>query len=268
MSSSYINNTSSSGLSTPKIRLNHNSNGVSQFKTIEWYNYNTNTVGGVFNLYNFPEIVAVDLTDEQIEKGVYIEMIEYKKGHNNNSYINSQTDSAYKVSPSWISGVNLFDNMWTRGGKQTISNGSLLAVDRPNHYKVTSHNQVINVWEYLKNRHSKIDVLYRDVLGNQQQLTCLCPSSRLRGYSKYPSSRFAYSGMYRPFYFAFRYLMYDDVTKKFQTGGITRVIKMTHKAMPFEYNQVASGINNVPCCDISADFNVDEMKCFFETKLP
>ena len=215
MSSSYINTQGgSSGLPIPKLRLNSfNQADVKQTVSIKKYDYANNASSGSFELVNFPEIITTDLTDEQIAKGVYVEMLHYSKGKSNADYIytsgitgktyKGDLENSYKVPISWIGGVNLFDGKWTRGGRCTVTHlGGVvdLTVDRPNHYKVSAHNEVIPVWKYLNNRLCEIKVNYRDVNANITALNCVTPVAGLANYPGRVGRHFGYSAKLRSYY--------------------------------------------------------------------
>jgi hypothetical protein len=205
----------SSMLPIPKLRLQNDDGAGNNNVPIDWYVYAGNATGGQSSLFHFPEVVANDLTQEQIDKGVYVEMLMYRRGK---TRTNSANEAGYIVPAPWIGGVNPLGNKWTRGGDSSIHvsmGGGVLAVDRPNHYQVTSQNQVIPVWQYLNNRFTRYMVKYRDSAGLDQVLECSCPSSRLKSVMYSPGGRFGYSAQYTPMYIAFRYVMWDEDSRQF-----------------------------------------------------
>lgn len=257
-------------LPVPKVRLYPISpvDGSSNYVEVEYLD-NGGNVGGTYKLFNFPQVIASDLTDAQIKAGVYVEMVAYRRGKSptdNNS--GHQVSGGYIVPSPWIGGVNPLNGRWSRGGGHTFSGIGALNADRPNHYQVTAHNEIINVYEYLHNRYKTGTVLYRDTTANQQGLQMLIPSSRDRSANFYPSTRFAYSARHTPYYFAFRYVMWDEEARKWNSGPLSRVIKHVPKQHPFNYDAAASNTNGVPCCNISPNFDQFIFNCWFETRLP
>lgn len=260
-------------LSAPKVRLSPWEIWVSQFATIDRYKYAGNSVWWQYKLFRYPEVIAQDLTDEQIEKWVRVEMISYHRWKWLSSKIN--IDSWYKVPSSWVWWVNtlqtIFPNANTRWWLSPVHQNmwwGLLAVDRPNHYKVSSQNEVIPVWQYLHNRMTQVDVKYRDIYWNDKDLVCLCPAQWLRKFRNASWTRFWYSSRYTPYYFAFRYIMKDENWFWFISWPITPIIKLTQEDHPFSFDPIASTNNWSICLKVSWMHNPDIARCMFETKLP
>lgn len=275
MANTDLNFTASwSGLSMPKVRLASWNTTTWQTVTIDWYKYWGNVVGGQFSLFRYPEVVTQDLTDEQIEKGVWVEMLTYHRGKWFASVKN--TDAAYKVPSSRVGWVNTLQQevggtIDSRGWTSHIHWnmwGWLLAVDRPNHYRVTARNEVVPVWQYLNNRMSVYDVAYNDATNNWNSIGCLCPSQWIRRFANYSWSRFGYSAAYTPFYFRFRYIMKDENGFWFISWPMSPIIKMTQDNHPFEFDAVASTNYWATCLNLNPLATWKEARCTIETKLP
>lgn len=261
MSSSYIP-TKSNVLPIPKVRLST----IDFHKDIQIYDDNLNTVLRLARLRRYPEVIAMDLTDEQIDKGVYLEMIVYKHGFSKTSLVNNQSE--YKIPASWIGGVNLFNGKPTRGGTQRhLLTGLPVAVDRPNHYKVASHNQVINAWEYLNNRFIERGVAWRDTSGTVTTIPLLIPSWRKNKQRPFGQT-FMYSSVYSPLYVAFRYIMENEDGLRFHSGPLSRVVKICHERHPFNVDAAASALLGSTCGTINPLLDINNLHCYFETRLP
>lgn len=262
MSSSYIPKDSSGGLPIPKVRLST----IGYSVDIDIFDDVNNTTLTQAKLFRYPEVVAMDLTTEQIEKGVYLEMVIYKNGKSRTSTIGQ--DSAYKIPVSWIGGVNLFNGKPTRGGSHSHKlTGSLVAVDRPNHYKINAHNEVINAWQYLHNRFVVRDVQWRDTIGNINGTDMIIPAWRKNKFRSFAKT-FMYSSEYSPMYIAFRYIMENEDGLRFHSGGLSRVVKICHDVHPFLVDGVESAILDATCGTINPLFNINSLQCSFETRLP
>lgn len=257
-------------LPMPKVRLQP-WDPAQPFAIIDWYKYGSNTVWWQYKLHNYPEIITMDLTDEQIAKWVWIEMLVYNRGKSQYSWSTNE-DAWYKIPTSYIGGVNTLGNLDTRWGIHTFAWGWALAVDRPNHYQVTDRNQVIPVRQYLHNRMSQVWIQYNDAVLWPSVVWALTVSQGIRNsWPNYPWSRFGYSSRYRPLYFAFRYIMKADDGYSYISWPLTRVIKLAQEEHPFIFNPAAS----LTAWTVVNDLNplalpdgADNARCRFETRLP
>lgn len=260
----------STQLPMPKVRLQP-WDPAQPFAIIDWYKYWGNTVWGQYKLFNYPEVITMDLTDEQIAKWVWIEMLVYNRGKSQYSWSTNE-DAWYKIPTSYIGGVNTLGNLDTRWGIHTFAWGWALAVDRPNHYQVTDRNQVIPVRQYLHNRMSQVWIQYNDAVLWPSVVWALTVSQGIRNsWPNYPWSRFGYSSRYRPLYFAFRYIMKADDGYSYISWPLTRVIKLAQEEHPFIFNPAAS----LTAWTVVNDLNplalpdgADNARCRFETRLP
>lgn len=249
-------NGSVGGLPVPLVKLNSNTTqfGIHPVK-IEHSNGTDS-----FFVYRYPTVTAVDLTQEQIEKGVYVEMAHYTRGKSPSRNID-KTESGYVVPAPQIGGANPLGNKWTRGGQH------MDPADRPNHYRVTAQNELIPVFEYLKNRHVTMSIGYYDTTGNIQYVSL--PVRRARNHANiYPGTAFMYSGRYQPYYFKFRYVMWDDEANNFVSGPWSRVVKLATKVHPFQVDAQASALLNRQVGVLSPMLNTTEVQCWIETRLP
>jgi hypothetical protein len=269
MSASNTQQQNISGLPIPHVKLYGGDATYPQTVTLKSYVHAGNASGPDFKLRRYPLVVAMDLTTEQIEKGVYVEMSYYRGGKSQSSAgYGNESGSGYVNPAPIIGGVNPLGNKWTRGGLQQFTGGVVLAVDRPNHYQVTSQNQVINVYEYLNNRMSFMNVVYTDTAGVQQLLNVLVPSHRIKRFVKVPGRHFGYSAMLAPYYFMFRYVMWDDESNQFVSGPWSRVVKMMPDQFPFDYDEIATNTLGITAVTISPFFDPNLELCQFETHTP
>lgn len=254
-------------LPTPKVRLQP-WNPAQPFAIIDRYKYWGNATGGQYKLYNYPEVVTMDLTDEQIAKWVRVEMLVYSRGKSPYNG-NTNEDSAYKVPVSWIGWVNTLGNLDTRWGSQSFVGAWALAVDRPNHYQITDRNEVIPVRQYLHNRMSQVGISYNDSVLWQSIAPALTVSQGMRNsWPNYPWSRFWYSSWYRPLYFKFRYIMKADDWYSYISWPLTPTIKLCQEEHPFNFDPVASSITWIRSHKLNPLATPDSARCWFETRLP
>jgi len=269
---SYFSNSNTSQLPVPKLKL-ATSDKIGNYSTVnvQWVDKSTHTVGGEFKLASFPLIVANDLDIELLNSNsVYVEMQVYRRGRSPSGTGYPSADGAGYIAPSsWTGGANAIDGNWTRGGSHTSNlAASGLMPPRPNHYLVTSPNQVIPVWEYLHNRFTRAPVAYRDTSGNTQYIDMTIPLTGMNKYVNTPTNRFAYSSRYTPYYATFRYVFMNNDTGLFVSDQITKIMKITAYKNPFEIDSVASASIGRPCAIVDSNYNVDTMKAYIETKLP
>ena len=267
MSWATLPQSSSWWLPMPKVRLQHWTQ-AQPFAVVDWYKYWWNATGWQYKLFNYPEVITMDLTDEQIAKWVWVEMLVYNRGKS--QYPDWNNDSWYKIPVSHIWWVNTLWNLDTRWWTQTFIWAWPLAVDRPNHYKVTDRNQVIPVWEYLHNRMSQVWIAYNDATTwSTNYAWCLTISQWMRNsWSNLPNNRFWYSTRYRPLYFKFRYIMLADDWYSYISWPLTPTIKLAQKEHPFDYNAVKSTQYWYTVNDLNIWASPDEAQCWFETRLP
>ena len=254
-------------LPIPKVRLQP-WEASQPFAIIDWYKYWSNGVWWQYELRNYPEVITMDLTDEQIAKGVRVEMLVYNRGKSQYSWTTNE-DAGYKIPTSYIWWVNTLGNLDTRGGIHTFAWGWALAVDRPNHYQVTQRNEVIPVRQYLHNRMSQVGIAYRDITNNTSIVGALTVSQWMRNsWPNYPWWKFGYSSRYRPLYFAFRYIMKADDGYSYISWPLTRVIKLAQEEHPFSYNADASNILWITANSLNPWADQNKARCWFETRLP
>ena len=243
--------------STPSIVNSYNTTNVTDDKTYKPYN--------TFTLHTPPVLTTMDVTKDQIDSGIWIEMLVYRKKRNGKN--------GYVVPTSWVDGKNtltedilqMYPNstFTTRGGDLNIG-----LRDRPNHFKISYKNQSINLGDYFHNRFEWKMVQYRDVLGELLENECLVPVSR--GNTRYFGKKMGYSSDYVPTYVVFRYVMWQPQANgkgQFVSGPVSNKIKITAFNHPFIKDDLASITYNKACCSVNTLYNKLNMKCFIETKL-
>lgn len=266
MSWATLPQSSSWWLPMPKVRLQPWTQ-AQPFAVVDWYKNWWNATGWQYKLFNYPEVITMDLTDEQIAKWVWVEMLIYNRGKS--QYLSRNNDAWYKVSVWHIWGNNPLWNLDTRGWIHNFVWAWPLAVDRPNHYQVTDRNQVVPVRQYLHNRMSQVWIAYKDITNNTSFSGALTVAQWMRNsWPNYPWSKFGYSSRYRPLYFAFRYITKADDGYSYISWPLTRVIKLTQEEHPFNYNASASSILWITANDLNPSASPDSARCRFETRLP
>lgn len=248
--------------------------------TITSWDAVTNAPGSTITLYRAPYAVAMDITNEMIEKGLWLEMVIYRKRARSGKVgINQKRNGgAYLIPTPYVNGVNTLEAsignpLSTRGGIhyiKTLSSPFIapFGMDRPNHYQITSVNQTINAYEYLNGRFMLENTGYRDAsTGTDISSPCMVDISRRRR-GELLGSRFGYSSKYSPMYIAFRYITRDNNSNTFISGPLSRVVKIAASVHPFIQNPAATITYGKAAVDLNPAYNTNEMTAWFETKLP
>jgi hypothetical protein len=226
-----------------------------------------NTVGSNVKLINPPKIIVQDLSLEQINHGVFIEMVQYKmKG--GSGLQNNSKGGGYIVQPlmeddglgNIINGLQnrimtyYGKTINNRGGIQTKydsgSPGSTtpLIVPRMNHYQVIGINEVVPLDSYFEGRFiyrtegyvSGATSPFSGILNNvpvpytnAQKNVGRKKKSGILGLPY----QMCYGGSLTSLYVSFRYLMFDPYSNegkgKFIEGPLSKTIKVTNKFFPF-----------------------------------
>jgi hypothetical protein len=220
-----------------------------------------NTVGSNIKLMNPPKIITQDLSLEQINHGVFIEMVQYKmKGGSGTQ--NEFKGGGYIVQPRMEDDGfgNITNGLQTRimtyygktinnrGGIQTYNDGSTtpLIVPRINHYQVSIQNEVVPLDDYFEGRFRYTFVEYYSgitslgILNNvptPHTNTSKNVKQKIKSGNSGTPYKLCYSGTLTSLYIAFRYLMFDpysnDGKGKFIEGPLSKTIKVTNKFFPF-----------------------------------
>ena len=221
---------------------------------------NNNTVGDPITLINPPYITLRDVSIEQINHGVFIEMVQYKmKSVNNKPSKFKRNGGGFVVEPrmenNGVGGVRnglQYDIMslygkviTTRGGVQKRGANNL-AVNRMNHYKVQSLNEIYNLSDYFSGRYSYRTIGYTNDGGDPDSLggvpipftnASKNTSDRMKKSGNGTPYEICYNGVLTSLYVAFRYLMFDPDSNegkgKFIEGPLSQTIKVSNKYFPF-----------------------------------
>jgi len=223
-----------------------------------------NTVGSNIKLMNPPKIIAQNLSQEQLNHGVFIEMVQYKmKGGSGTQ--NEFKGGGYIVQPRMEDDGfgNIINGLQTkimtyygktinnRGGIQTYNDGSSpgsttpLIVPRMNHYQVSIQNEVVPLDNYFEGRFTYRALDYYtgvtySVLNNipipntnaQKNI-----NQKVKSGNSGTTYRLCYAGSLTSLYVSFRYLMFDPYSNegkgKFIEGPLSKTIKVTNRYFPF-----------------------------------
>ena len=259
-------------LPVPFLKLSNNNT------TIETFDFLT------VDIVNEPVISTNDLSSEQINHGVWIEMLIYRKKRKSKN--SSSFKKGYVIPPDWTwdsinnVGVNsLQQELLNLYPTKTIMNrgGETQNVyqSRPNHYKVTGNTQSINLGYYLNGRFFYKDVGYYLPDGSSDLINLPVPVSRNGQYAF--GKRFCYDGRLIPTYLKFRYIMFDpnfnNGKGRFVTGPLSSTIKITLEHFPFI--PTTPFCNNPPCTPTELQSTCitkigvyDKLKCNFESNVP
>jgi hypothetical protein len=231
-----------------------------------------NTVGPTIKLINPPFLTANDLSQEQINNNVFLEMVQYKNKKKYGTINQRLVGGRYIVQPSITldgSGNTINDlqtkiynyygkTITNRGGVQNYFSGgsnTLLAVNRVNHIQISDVNEIIDLSSYFAGRYIYNTIYYIDEFGASNSLPNIpVPfTNRSKNFfntqtsfvpfkSKWKSGltgspyRLCYNGNLTSLYIAFRYIMFDPDSNngngKFITGPLTPTIKVTNRYFP------------------------------------
>jgi hypothetical protein len=275
-------------LPVPNLKISNESINLETFKTED----NSISNSGV-TLVNSPVIVSTDLTIEQINQGVWIEMLIYRKSKRKKFTSKSKKGMVVPTSWKWdsfaLSGTNTLEDqilsicpnckLDTRGGKtKFFSEPNIvedLKISRPNHYKITGNTESVNLGYFLNGRFTYKNTEYRppNQSGHTEQIFLPIPVSR-RNNNISPSTRFCYKSEVSPTYIKFRYIMFNkDVNGGkggFITGPTTNTVKIMLEQFPYVPNEpFFSIIKNkyLPTCSVK-NGNYNKLKCSIETNVP
>ena len=241
-------------LPTPTIRLSTQIN-PSPFISVPTLNRD-NTVGSDVDLVNPPVIITDNVTQEQLDNHLFIEMVQYKKKRGRGGKVNG---GGYviqpRVEPGLFGGVvnvlqerimNYYGKkITTRGGIQYDSKtGMYLSVNRENHYEIYDLNQFIDVSNYFRGKFCYFDLTYINQYGSTDLINVPIPYSNISKSSKQKilsgnsgsSYRLCYCGQISSLYVAFRYLMFDPEANggkgQFIEGPLSQTIKVCNQYCP------------------------------------
>lgn len=252
--------------------------------TISLQTLNTNNIGFPVTLSGIPKIMPDDLSQEQIDNGVWIEMLIYRKS------AGKPPKRGFVVPPSynWDGSIGtnpLQDELSTlypgvkiknRGGLTLFagSPATPLQISRPNHRRITDLTTPIYVGDYLNGRFREDYVRYLNSAGTPTDLLLFVPVSRTRVNTGRANvgTRFCYTNKLTPVYVKFRYIMFEPnlTTNKgrFITGPLSPTVKIALENFPFVPTGVLE-INNkfkVTCEPTDKDYKT--LKTYIESNLP
>lgn len=264
MSSSSTANNNASLLPVPDVYTDTSSTGPVSIKTLK--KWGSGSAGDDVSLHNPFFVVSKDLTDEQIDKGVYLEMLMYKTS----TWLRDGKGS-YTIPKSWIGWVNLRNWKESRWGNDQWYNFSTetrwnYSVDRINHLKVTSKNEKMLAWQYLNYRLTIVEVAHRDI--TWEHPTTIRTTSLHRAGSA-PGLEFhakGYSSEYSPTYIKFRWLMRNDEDNGFITGPCSDIVAISEKVFP--YISTGFSTNWFATCKIDSSADHKKIKATINTILP
>ena len=232
-------------LPSPNIQIRSTSLGAGE----DVVTLNTgNTVGATINILNPPSITIDNLSEEQLNNYVWIEMVQYKIRNKSKTItqVGSEhfTGGRYVVQPridddglgnpiNWLQEriKNLYGNdktLTTRGGVMTMESSPFgsptpLSVNRHNHTEIdiTDFNKIVNLSNYLAGRFTYDTVHYLPTVGSITSLPNV-PVPTTNRNSNYNSSyarkykggngtsyELCYTGNLTSLYIAFRFIMFD-----------------------------------------------------------
>lgn len=257
-------------LPVPNIKIDFNN----QSPLISIFDKTTNSEDPTYkiNLSKFPLLhPQSDLSQNQIDKGVWLEMLIYRRRAKKTPTSSSNNAKGGFVIPnSWDAGSQLnffkeeilglypnFGSLKSRGGNSCYSYIDKsnfpfqrilqpLGVNRINHWRINSKD-TYNLIPYLYNRFLRTNCSYLDETNGGNTLAITCPSSRVGTFTNFSDQA---TGRYHPqryepkmtnMYIKFRYLMVneayltDSTQKQFITGPTTETIAIIPMTRPFSF---------------------------------
>ena len=277
-------------LPTPKLNIRESVTTIQSLDTNNSY-AGFNEIGNTIDFTKSAYVLSNDISEEQIEKGVWLEMVLYRRSKHN-----QKNAKGFVVPPSYSwdgsTSANTLQNellslyptlkISSRGG------GTLyyyvnplikepLRVSRPNHQKVTGTTQAINVTNYFNGRFTYRNIQYRNENGGIINTPFKLPIPiSINNKSKFmnSSSRFCYSPKLTPTYAAFRYLMFDEKINNgkggFISGPLSKTLKVTLDDVPFipstPYNN--DGVYRSTCNVVNILSDITTLKFSIESNVP
>lgn len=276
-------------LPVPNLKIQKTPTTIETLDTNDSYaGYNQIGSGVTFDLTAV--VITNDISEEQINNGVWLEMLLYRRNKKN-----QKNAKGFVVPPSYSwdgsTSANTLQNellslyptlkITSRGGSTLyyIQNPLIkepLRVSRPNHQRVTGITQTINVTNYLNGRFTYRNLEYRNENGEiiSTPFKLPIPISINNKFRLDSSSRFCYSPKLTPTYAAFRYLMFDEKINNgkggFISGPLSKTLKVTLDDVPFipstPYN--FNGVYRSTCNVVNILSDITTLKFSIESNVP
>jgi len=215
------------------------------------------------SLYVSPIVNPVNLTETHLEMDIFLELVVYRRVRRKKVDVNGD-GSVYESSSNqgWVVPQDydasedknrLQDYISTQYGQSIRTRGGRpqgYSIDRPNHYRITSSDSIVDAWEYLNARYCIDDVVYRNTSGvlastslavpiSRRSLNRISPSSlsgQAGNLGDLPLNKF-YSRALHKMYFAYRYIAWDAKANGglggFIVGPKSSVLAMSSLYHPF-----------------------------------
>ncbi len=239
-------------LPVPNLKIQKTPTTIETLDTNSSYaGYNQIGSGVTFDLTAV--VITNDISEEQINNGVWLEMLLYRRNKKN-----QKNAKGFVVPPSYSwdgsTSANTLQNellslyptlkITSRGGSTLyyIQNPLIkepLRVSRPNHQRVTGITQTINVTNYLNGRFTYRNLEYRNENGDPTITSFKVPHPlKIKGnvFNDNTTSRFCYSSRLTPTYATFRYIMFNPNINNgkggFITGPLSKTLKVTLESFP------------------------------------
>lgn len=281
-------NTLSGGLPVPSVNL-VSATGMETLggvNPIRSFDVDSKGPGNIISFANYPIVHTEDLTNTQIENGVYVECVilnKKNKKHSKKLTVAPSPWTGQLINGNWIPDPWTYpwpQDFQTRTGEHNyiVTSGSignqthikhLIKMNRPNHFLVpqasgTDQRSFIHVYQFLNGRFTQKNIKYNTGADTVSVIDTLIPLGGTRGYI---SKRFGYSSLYRPFRIAFRYIMWDNNAGRIVSGPLSKTVKIWHERFPFFVDHVASTIAQKTVLTLNPVFangsNIN-LKCWLE----
>ena len=250
--------------------------------------YDNNAPGGtLLTMINTPHIVSMDLSPDILNQyRVFVEMVYYRRGKK--AYVVPVPQAVTAGVATNTLEQTLGVPLMTRGGIQKQKRITVfpdyeyydLNINRPNHYEVTSQNQIINVSDYFNGMFTQQNVEYNTTEGidpltlrpTVANLLCTTPAPR-RGTARGAyGNRFAYKSTYQPLYVAFRYVAFDASGSSgqgsFISGPLSKIVTISNRIFPFTPQPRFNALLGYPTCITNPQYDKQILKCWFENRIP
>lgn len=275
-------------LPAPNIQIRSTSLGVGQ----DVVTLNTgNTVGPTINIINPPSVTIDNLSEEQLNNNVWIEMVQYKIRKKSKTFnqVGSEhfTGGRYVIQPrieddgfgnpyNWLQDVikSMYGNdktLTTRGGVMTMEpspfgSPSPLAVNRHNHTQmdITYFNTIVDLSNYLSGRFTYDTVHYLPTVGSITSLpnvpvpTTNRAANNNTAYARKnkggngTSYELCYTGNLTSLYIAFRFIMFDPYSNNGKGKFIEGPLSQTIKVTNKYFPFLNTAVNGK--CSVNSIF--------------
>jgi hypothetical protein len=275
-------------LPVPKVSIQMGASGPVNLPTISGGTGATGATGADFQLINHPVISPMNITQDQIDAGIWIEMVynRPKRGKKSSSGLFTTT-KGFAPFNSQVNNINTLTrdiislNPGTTPAFSTRGGIHLGNIDRFNHFRIENKAKMVDVSQYFYGLFSYAQVEYSQATQSSASIQCLVPGIRHTNINSNIGrfgKRYFYARAYKPLYVKFRYIMWNPNANshkgEFVSGPFSETIKLTQPVHPFlcdyESSQISVTHNGGVVGKINPAYagRSTQIKCWIEDDTP